>query len=170
MIEEKKLIWAFLDNTLTNKENEQVLSRMDSDPEFKQAFDSISKLHESLKTLEAEKAPEYILSNIMVSLKDTKIYSAPTTHFNGIKYIIAMLSAISCLVFLSMYLIDTPATSYTSTWDFSDKISGVMDYLPSLSIYTELNGIIPYATVTSCLLIIFWVDVYFNELRTARAH
>lgn len=166
---EEKLIWEYLDGTLSQKEKAKVQIRLEADASFRGLYESQQKLHIGLQRIEKEKAPDFILSNIMLSLKNETIYHAETTKFTGLKYFSALFIALNfILIVWGVSSAPTGAGSGSLDKKLKDLYEPLMNFDLAHAIALPAQQMMLYGVTIGLLLILFWGDFIYSRLRTVK--
>lgn len=111
-------IWEYIDNTCSLDERKQIQQNIESENEWKEIFENISKIHNELQKLTPEEPSLRFTQNVMDEVKQLKPYSIYSFYMN--KYFLRGISlffiiAISTLLIYSLTLVqwklDSSSTS-----------------------------------------------------------
>jgi len=169
MQRDEKLIWDYLDGSLNDKQSANFKLRLESDSDLMNHYKQQLKLHNSLKELEISAAPDFLLSNVMVGIKNEAILQPKTTNFTGIKYILLIFVALTTSL-LGLGIM-TPS-QVEANQSFGEKLNGVLEPLSFLDSVSSIG--LPNQTILMCgiatglLLVMFWADEMFNKIRVVK--
>lgn len=111
-------IWEYIDNTCSLDERKQIQQNIESENEWKEIFENISKIHNELQKLTPEEPSLRFTQNVMDEVIQLKPYSIYSFYMN--KYFLRGISlffiiAISTLLIYSLTLVqwklDSSSTS-----------------------------------------------------------
>jgi len=166
---EEKLIWEYLDGTLSQLQKSTFEQRLTTDPTFLALYNQQKKVHEGLQTMQADEAPEHILSNVMVSLRNVSIYQPKTTKFSAIKYFSYFFVALNILL-IGWGLTTSPSGGSSSL--FGEKL----DFIPeafagfNVPVLPTIDAqFLLYGVALGLLVVLFWGDFIMNRVRMARS-
>lgn len=165
----EKIIWEYLDGDLSPQEKAKLDYRLQTDSAFLTLYNHKKKVHEGLQSLDIEKAPEHILSNVMVSLKNESIYLPKTTKFTAFKYFSLFFIALN-VILIAWGLFSSPATNSNF---LVDKFNFLKEPLIDMDKVMALPFISPqfllYGVAVGLLVMLFWGDFIIHRNRVVRS-
>ncbi len=166
MERDEKLIWEYLDGQLSSAQGKKVEKRLLADASFKKLYDKHAQLHSSLQHLELVAAPDHILSNVMVSIKQETIQVSKPATFGKVK----LLAAAGLLLSLLLVIIGLSFTERGAEKSiFQNHLDGLMPALDYSEFFSGINlpnqSILFYGSAVAFLLIFYWAEELLSRLR-----
>lgn len=156
-MEQDKLIWAYLDDTLDSESRTQFENRLREDKSLKLAYQQQLVLHQNLSEALTQEAPSELATQVMSQISVMKKVAITKPTFNGLKYIfIPMLAVI--LSFLTWALISFTGTTELKLFSFIQNIKASNLSLGQSLSSASYEHLLPYSIVLIGLVILIWID------------
>lgn len=150
------LIWNYLDNTCSNEEKLQVEQLLNSDVVFRNKFNEIKALHQSLFTADLDEPSMRFTQNVMDSI-NTQVPVKPLSTvvdkriINGIGFFLVGIISVLLFYILSQTTFASSDTSFNLNWSPPD-VSKIFS-----SNFTTVF------LMFDCVLLLFLFDKYLRK-------
>jgi len=167
--ETEKLVWAYIDDTLSSQEKTLFEMRLQKDVQLSTYYNDQLRLHTLLKDQKLKTAPKLILSKVLAGIEKDQLALRPKTEFTGFRNIILGLASISITLILVSIFIDS---SNSSTSLYQAKI---LQEFNKVNSFVSIEFIQNYSQLTIYSLVAFilfswnYVEQFMTRLKKAPA-
>ncbi|MBT8189597.1 MAG: hypothetical protein HKO89_03565 [Saprospiraceae bacterium] len=153
-----QMIWNYLDGTMEEDDKKRFHLRLKEDELFSSSYMEQLKLHEDLQKMPLSRAPESLMSNVMLEYSSLLDKRKNDIGFNGIRNIFIIFSGIILLTVLMSWFFFEPADSSAPT-----LLTNLND--AGMSLLFELSSvkILPYSVIFFCGMALVWLDHFLKQ-------